>query len=156
MKCALIVVGKTDARWLQQAIDDYVGRIGHYIPFQVITLPELKNARSLSTAQQRQQEGEALLKMLSPQDTVVLLDERGKERRSIDFARWLEKHQQQSRRLVFVVGGPFGFSEAVYQRANELMSLSLMTFSHQMVRLFFTEQLYRACTIIRGESYHHE
>ena len=101
-------------------------------------------------------EGEQILKLLQPSDTVVLMDEHGAERTSMQMASWLEKRQQTSRRLVFIIGGPYGFSDAVYKRANEMISLSKMTFSHQMVRLIFTEQLYRACTIIKGESYHHE
>ena len=121
-----------------------------------MTIPELKSTKHLSEEQQKQAEGELILKQLQPTDTVVLLDERGKEFRSIEFARWLEQKQQAVRRLVFIIGGPYGFSPAVYARANEQLSLSRMTFSHQMIRLTFTEQIYRACTIIKGEPYHHE
>ena len=126
------------------------------MPFGITVIPALKNTKSLSEEQQKQAEGELILKSIQPSDTVVLLDEHGAERTSMEMAAWLEKKQQTARRLVFVVGGPYGFSEDVYNRANEKISLSRMTFSHQMVRLVFVEQLYRACTIIRGESYHHE
>lgn len=156
MKTVLIQVGKTVNKHFVTVIDDYVGRINHYMPFDVVTIPELKNTKNLSEDQQKQAEGELILKQLQPTDTVVLLDEHGTEFRSIQFARWLEQKQQTSRRLVFVIGGPYGFSPAVYSRANEQVSLSKMTFSHQMIRLTFTEQVYRACTIIKGEPYHHE
>ena len=156
MKTVLILVGKTTDRHFQAGIDDYVGRIGHYMPFETVTIPELKNTKKLSEDQQKTAEGELILKQLSPADTVVLLDEHGRELRSMDFARWLEQKRTTARRLVFVVGGPYGFSQAVYDRANEQLSLSKMTFSHQMIRLVFTEQVYRACTIIKGEPYHHE
>ncbi len=135
---------------------DYTGRIGHYMPFEVLTIPELKNTKSMPEEQQKEREGEQILKRLQATDTVVLLDEHGKERRSLEFATWLEKKQHTARRLVFVIGGPYGFSPALYDRADEMISLSMMTFSHQIVRLVFLEQLYRACTIIRGEPYHHE
>ena len=156
MKTVLLQVGKTTNKHFQAVIDDYVGRIGHYMPFDVVTIPELRNTKSLSEEQQKLAEGDLILKQLQPADTVVLLDEHGKQLRSVDFARWLEQKQHTARRLVFVIGGPYGFAPAVYQRANEQLSLSLMTFSHQMIRLTFTEQVYRACTIIRGEPYHHE
>lgn len=156
MKIELIQVGKTTDKKFQEIIDDYVGRINHYIQFTVNTIPALKNAKSLSENQQKQAEGELILKMMQPSDTVVLLDEHGKEYRSIELAGWLEKKQQMARRLVFVIGGPYGFSEAVYKRADEKLSLSKLTFSHQMIRMIFTEQIYRACTIIKGEAYHHE
>jgi len=156
LKTVLIQVGKTVNKHFIAGISDYVERIGHYMPFDVITIPDLKNAKSLSEQQQKQAEGEQILRQLQLSDTVVLLDEHGREYRSIEFARWLEQKQQTARRLVFVIGGPYGFSQAVYQRANEQLSLSKMTFSHQMIRLTFTEQVYRACTIIKGEPYHHE
>ena len=156
MKTVLIQVGKTTNKHFIVGINDYVERINHYMPFDVLTIPELKNTKSLTVEQQKQAEGEQLLKLLQPTDTVVLLDEHGRQYRSIEFARWLEQKQQTARRLVFVIGGPYGFSDDVYKRANEKISLSKMTFSHQMVRLIFTEQLYRACTIIKGEPYHHE
>lgn len=156
MKTLLILVGKTADRHFAAGIGDYVERIGHYMPFDVVTIPELKNTKSLSEEQQKTAEGELILKQLQPSDTVVLLDERGRELRSVEFARWLEQKGNTARRLIFIIGGPYGFSPDVYARANEQLSLSKMTFSHQMVRLVFTEQLYRACTIIRGEPYHHE
>lgn len=156
MKTALILVGKTTDSHLSAIISDYAERITHYMPFELIVIPELKNTKSLSEEQQKIREGELIMKQLTAQDTVVLLDERGKQYRSIEFAKWIEKQQQTSRRLVFVIGGPYGFSPAVYDRANSKLSLSPMTFSHQLVRTIFTEQLYRACTIIKGEPYHHE
>ena len=156
MKTLLIQVGKTVNKHFLAGINDYVERINHYMPFEVVTIPELKNAKSLSEEQQKQIEGELILKQLQPSDTIVLLDEHGHEYRSIEFARWIELKRNTARRLVFVVGGPYGFSPAVYARANEQLSLSKMTFSHQMIRLVFTEQIYRACTIIKGEPYHHE
>ena len=156
MKTKLIVVGKTVDKNIIKGIEDYVGRIGHYMPFEIIVIPELKNTKKLSTASQKDMEGELILKQLHPSDTVVLLDEHGKEYRSIEFASWIEKQQQTARTLVFVVGGPYGFSDAVYARSNSKLSLSKMTFSHQMIRLLFVEQIYRACTIIKGEPYHHE
>jgi len=152
----LLFVGKTTDKHFSASFDDYVSRVGHYMPFGVTVVPELRNTRSLSEQQQREQEGELILRQLQPSDTVVLLDERGNERRSVDYAAWLSGKMQTARRLVFIIGGPYGFSDAVYKRANELVSLSRMTFSHQMVRLIFAEQLYRACTIIKGEPYHHE
>lgn len=156
MKTDLILIGKTNDKHFQAGIDDYVGRIVHYMPFAITVIPDLKNTKSLSEDQQKEREGELILKQLQPSDTLVLLDEHGKDFRSIEFASWLERKQQTARRLVFCIGGPYGFSEAVYQRADEKISLSRMTFSHQMVRLVFTEQIYRACTIIKGEPYHHE
>ena len=156
MKTKLIVVGKTVDKNIIKGIEDYVGRIGYYMPFEIIVIPELKNTKKLSTASQKDMEGELILKQLQPSDTVVLLDEHGKEYRSIEFASWIEKQQQAARTLVFVVGGPYGFSDAVYARSNSKLSLSKMTFSHQMIRLLFVEQIYRACTIIKGEPYHHE
>ena len=156
MRALLLVVGKTTDKHIATCIDDYVGRIGHYLPFDVQVIPELRNTKSLSMAQQKEREGEMILKQLASGDHVVLLDEHGEERRSVDFASWLEKKQMSVRRMVFVVGGPYGFSDAVYARCDEKISLSRMTFSHQLVRLVFVEQLYRACTIIKGEPYHHE
>lgn len=156
MKTLLILVGKTNGKLFAAGIDDYVGRINHYMPMDIVTIPELKSTKSLTQEQQKEAEGRLILNQLQPSDTVVLLDEHGKELRSVEFARWLEHKRQTSRRLVFVIGGPYGFSQQVYSRANEQLSLSHMTFSHQMVRLIFAEQLYRACTIIQGEPYHHE
>ena len=156
MKTILILVGKTTDKHFPTGISDYSERIAHYMPFDIVTIPELRNTKSLSEDQQKTMEGELILKQLQPSDTLVLLDEHGKEFRSIELAKWLEQKQQTARRLVFVIGGPYGFSEAIYKRANEQLSLSKLTFSHQMVRLVFTEQIYRACTIIKGEPYHHE
>lgn len=156
MKTLLILVGKTTDKHFQAGISDYVERIAHYMPFELVTIPELKGTKSLSEEQQKNAEGELILKQLQSSDTVVLLDEHGRELRSMEFARWLEQKRNTARRLVFVIGGPYGFSQAVYGRANEQLSLSKMTFSHQMIRLVFTEQVYRACTIIKGEPYHHE
>ena len=156
MKTLLILVGKTANKHFVAGINDYVERIGHYMPFELVTIPELKNTKALTEDLQKEREGELILKLLQPSDTVVLLDEHGAEMRSMEFASWLQKKQQTARRLIFVIGGPYGFSPALYQRANEKVSLSRMTFSHQMVRLIFTEQIYRACTIVKGEPYHHE
>lgn len=156
MKTELILVGKTINKHFVAGINDYTERINHYMPFHITVIPELKNTKSLSEELQKEREGELILKQIQQTDTVVLLDEHGREYRSVEYATWIEKKQLSCRRLVFVIGGPYGFSPAVYQRANEQISLSKMTFSHQMVRLIFTEQLYRACTIIKGEPYHHE
>lgn len=156
MKTELILVGKTQNKHFVAGINDYVERLSHYMPFSVVTLPDLKATKNLSEEQQKEREGELILKQLTPADTVVLLDEHGKELRSVEYAEWLQKKQSTSRKLVFVIGGPYGFSEAVYRRADDKLSLSRMTFSHQMVRLIFVEQLYRACTILKGEPYHHE
>jgi 23S rRNA (pseudouridine1915-N3)-methyltransferase len=156
MKTVLLQVGKTTDPRIASLVDDYVERIGHYLPFEVVTIPELRGTRSLSQEQQKSAEGSLILRQLQPGDTLVLLDEHGREPRSVDLARWLEQKQQSARRLVFAIGGPYGFSPQVYQRAQEQLSLSRLTFSHQMVRLVFAEQLYRACTIIKGEPYHHE
>ena len=156
MKTELILVSKTTDKHLAVGINDYMERISHYIPFEITVIPDLKNTKSLTEEQQKNKEGELIMQKLQPSDTVVLLDEHGKEYRSIEFADWLQRKQNTARRLVFVVGGPYGFSDDVYARANEKLSLSKMTFSHQMVRLLFVEQIYRACTIIKGEPYHHE
>lgn len=156
MKTRLIVVGKNNDKNLIKGIDDYISRIKHYMPFELIVIPELKNTKSLTQASQKENEGELILKLIQPADSVILLDEHGKEYRSIDFAKWIEKKQQTTRSLTFVIGGPYGFSEKVYERCDGKISLSQMTFSHQMIRLLFVEQIYRACTIIKGEPYHHE
>ena len=156
MKTTLILVGKTNGKLFNEGIDDYAKRIGHYTPFAVKVLPELKSTKSLSESQQKDKEGKMILKTISPSDFVVLLDEHGTEYRSMEFAKWIEKRRNGGRNLVFVIGGPYGFSPDVYNRADALISLSRMTFSHQMVRLIFVEQFYRACTIIKGEPYHHE
>lgn len=156
MKTELILVGKTVNKHFIAGINDYVERTNHYMPFNITVIPELKNTKALTEEQQKEREGNLILQKLQLSDTVVLLDEHGKELRSIEFADWLQRKQNTTRRLVFIIGGPYGFSKAVYERANEKLSLSKMTFSHQMVRLIFCEQIYRACTIIKGEPYHHE
>ena len=157
MKTVLLVVGKTVEQHYVAAIADYVERVKHYIPFEMEVIPELKNTKSLSMEQQKEREGSLIIKSLQPGDVVVLLDEKGKEFRSVEFASWMEgKLNTVSRRLVFVVGGPYGFSKSVYALANDKISLSKMTFSHQMIRLIFVEQLYRAMNILHGGPYHHE
>ncbi|HCS87247.1 MAG TPA: 23S rRNA (pseudouridine(1915)-N(3))-methyltransferase RlmH [Bacteroidales bacterium] len=156
MKITLLVVGKTANPALQTLTDDYCRRLMHYVPFSLQVIPDLKNSRNLSQEEQKQREGSLILNILSPSDRLILLDERGKEYRSMDFAQQLNTWLAAGQNIVFVVGGPYGFSSAVYERANGKLSLSQMTFSHQMIRLFFTEQLYRAMTILRGEPYHHE
>ena len=157
MKVLFLVVGKTIDKHLIALINDYTERVKHYMPFDMEVIPELKNTKALSPEQQKEREGELLQKQLRDGDHVVLLDEGGKEYRSMEFAAYLEKKQTLgARRLVFIVGGPYGFSPAIYALAKDKLSLSKMTFSHQMVRLFFVEQVYRAMTILRGEPYHHE
>jgi len=156
MKTLLILVGRTVNKHFCAGIDDYNERIGHYMPFEIKVIPDIKNTRNITEEQQKQAEGELILKQIQPTDTVVLLDEHGHEYRSTEFSKWLEQKRNTARRLVFIIGGAYGFSNDIYSRANEKISLSKMTFSHQMVRLIFTEQLYRACTIIKGEPYHHE
>lgn len=157
MKIALIVIGKTDASYFTEALQEYTGRLTHYLPFEMTVIPDIKNARNLSEPQQKEKEGELILKNLQPGDYLVLLDEKGKEFTSVQFSSYLEKKMHTvARRLVFVIGGPYGFSEAVYRAAQEKISLSKMTFSHQMIRVIFVEQLYRAMTILNNEPYHHE
>ena len=156
MKTTLVLIGKTVNKHFIANINDYCERISHYMPFDINVIPEIKNTKNLTEQQQKEREGEMILKSVNTSDTVVILDEHGDDFRSVEFASWLQKKQSTARRLVFVVGGPYGFSQAVYKRANEKISLSKMTFSHQMVRVIFTEQIYRACTIIKGEPYHHE
>ncbi len=156
MKITLLVVGKTTDPHLQALIQEYEKRLTHYLPFTLQVIPELKNAKILRQEQQKQAEGELILKQIDASTMLILLDEHGKEYRSIDFAERISKLQSAGRNVTFVVGGPYGFSEAVYQRAEGKISLSQMTFSHQMIRLIFIEQLYRAMTILKGEPYHHE
>ncbi len=156
MKTVLLQVGKTNQRGYQAIISDYAERLKHYCQFEIITIPELKGTKALSQEQQKKLEASLILKQITSSDFVVLLDERGKELSSTELASWIEKKQQSAiRRLVFVIGGPYGFASKVYDRADEKLSLSRMTFSHQMVRMIFIEQLYRAFTIIKGEHYHH-
>lgn len=158
MKVILIEVGRTTSAPLVALIDDYLKRCQRFMPLEVVVVPELKNTRSLSIDQQKEREGESILSRLTPADRVVLLDEHGTEFSSIKFANYLQKASGGSGngRLVFVIGGPYGFSHAVYERAKERISLSKMTFSHQMIRLLFVEQYYRALTIIHHLPYHHE
>ena len=157
MKISLLVIGKTAEKSMAALIDNYVRRINCYSPFEIIHLTDAKNTKNMSEEQQKICEGVSLLKKLESSDYVVLLDEHGKEFTSMEFSRYIEKKTHNvPKRLAFVVGGPYGFSEDVKQRANEKISLSKMTFSHEMVRLFFVEQIYRAMTILNNEPYHHE
>lgn len=157
MKILLLAIGKTDEKHLEAGIKKYIDRIGHYVSFEFKLLPDVKNRKNLGFEQQKQAEGELLLAELQPGDGLVLLDENGKQFTSREFSAMLDrKITNGPKRLVFVIGGPYGFSPAVYQRAQESISLSAMTFSHQMVRLIFVEQLYRAFSILRGEPYHHD
>ena len=157
MEITLIVIGKTNAKYLIEGLDEYTRRLKHYITYNINILPDIKNTKNLTEEQQKETEGKLILNALKPGDFLVLLDERGKEFSSMQFSDYLQRKMNSGlRRLVFVVGGPYGFSKDVYNKANEKLSLSKMTFSHEMIRLFFTEQIYRAMTIIRGEPYHHE
>lgn len=157
MKISLITVGRTDIAWVRQGLDMYVSRLKHYAPFELVEIPELKNVSALTKDQIKSKEGELILKNVKNSDDLVLLDEHGREFRSIEFAKYLEdKMINSGKDVVFVVGGAYGFSPDVYSRANGKISLSKMTFSHQIVRTIFAEQLYRAFTIIKGEPYHHE
>ncbi len=157
MKICLLVIGKTDEAYLQKGIELFLKRIPHYISFEMKSIPDLKNSKNLSEDQQKEKEGELILQQLSASDELFLLDEQGMEVSSVEFARFLEKRMISGiKRLVFVIGGPYGFSGNVYSRANGKVSLSKMTFSHQMVRLIFLEQLYRGMTILKGEPYHHQ
>ncbi len=157
MKIIFLTVGKTEDAYLKEGIDKYVKRLKHYTKIVIVDLDELKNTKALTREQQKAKEAELILKKITPLDHVILLDENGMELSSVKFAAYIEKKGLSSvTNLVFVVGGPYGFDASVYARANDKLSLSKMTFSHQMVRLFFIEQLYRAFTIIKGEPYHHE
>jgi len=156
MKITLLAIGKTDSKQLKQLIDDYTKRLGHYVSFSLEVIPDLKKVKHLSEAQQKQAEGEEILKKTQPSDILILLDENGKNYNSVAFSGFLQKKMNSGlKNLVFVIGGPYGFSDAIYDRANGKIALSAMTFSHQMVRLFFIEQLYRGFTILRNEPYHH-
>lgn len=157
MKVHVIFTGKTVGKLPVEAIADYAARLTHYIPFSIEEIPDLKNVKNLSEEQQKEREADMLFERLQPGDVLVLLDEKGKEFTSREFSQYLEqKMQTVSKRLVFLIGGPYGFSPRVYEAAQGKISLSKMTFSHQMVRLFLVEQIYRACTISRGEPYHHD
>ena len=157
MNIELIAVGKTDSQAVESLVEIYAQRINHYCRFSMTMLPDVRNTRNISAAQQRTAEGEAILRQLTAGDFVALFDERGTEFRSMEFAAWMQKRMNSGiRRLVLVIGGPYGFSEAVYARADARVSLSKMTFSHQIVRAIIAEQLYRAFTILNNEPYHHE
>lgn len=157
MKIVLLVIGKTDESYIETGVSKYIGRLKHYVQFETIVIPDLKNRKSLSEEQQKRQEGSLILSQLAQGDNVVLLDEKGRTLSSRGFSQYLEREMNTGcKRIVFVVGGPYGFSQEVYDKAKSKISLSEMTFSHQMVRLVFVEQLYRAFTIIKGESYHHD
>ena len=157
MQIELIVVGKTDSKEVTALVEMYQKRVNHYCRFAITTLPDLRNTKNLSSQQQNQSEGERILDQLTESDYVVLRDERGAEFRSVEFSEWIRKRMVSGlKRLIFVIGGPYGFSEEVYKRANQQISLSKMTFSHQIVRAIFTEQIYRAFTILNNEPYHHE
>ena len=156
MRITLLVVGKTADPHIQALIDEYQQRLKHYVPFDFVVVPDVKNAKSLSEEQLKTAEGEAILSRLTPAMDVVLLDEHGREFRSIEYADWLQKKMGSGKDLTLIIGGAYVFSKAVYDRANGKLSLSQMTFSHQMIRIMAIEQLYRAMTILRGEPYHHE
>ena len=157
MKITLLTVGKTDKDWVRQGLDIYVSRLKHYVPFSITEIPELKNVSALTKDQIKTREGELILKNIRNTDDVILLDERGKEYSSMELASILQdKMTYGGRDIVYVIGGAYGFSDAVYSRANSKLSLSRMTFSHQMVRAIFAVQIYRAFTIKKGEPYHHE
>jgi len=157
MKIILLTVGKSTNSHLIKLQEEYQNRLKFYIPFEMLVIPELKNTKNLSIGEQQEKEADLILKQLDPSDEVVLLDEKGKQFTSMGFSEFISKKMLAShKRMIFVIGGPYGFAERVYQRANSKISLSAMTFSHQMIRLIFVEQLYRAMTILKGEPYHHE
>lgn len=156
MTIKLLAIGKTDSKPLQSLISEYEKRLKHYVKFEIEVIPDIKNAKNLSEAQQKEKEGELILKKLVPTDVLILLDENGKQLSSVGFSEYLQKKMNAGiKQLVMVIGGPYGFSDEVYTAAQGKISLSKMTFSHQMVRLFVTEQIYRAFTILRNEPYHH-
>ena len=157
MNIELIVVGKTDMKEVEALVAMYTKRLNHYVKFAITTLADVRNTKNLSAAEQKRMEGEAILRLVTDSDHLMLLDEHGLELRSIEFADLIQRRMSSGvKRLVFVIGGPYGFSDAVYSRSNSKLSLSKMTFSHQIVRAIFTEQLYRAFTILKNEPYHHE
>lgn len=157
MKITLLAIGKTNAKYLQEGIEQYAKRLGHYIPFELKILPDVKTTKSLTTDKQKEMEGQMFLAAIGQGDWVTLLDERGKEFTSREFANYIDKKMVTlPKNLIFIIGGPYGFSQEMYDRANEKLSLSKMTFSHEMIRLFFIEQIYRAMTILKGEPYHHD
>ncbi len=157
MELQLLTVGKTTLPYVQKGIDDYLQRLKRYIPYRINSVPDIRNAKALTENQQKDKEGDLLLANIQSSDLCILLDEHGKEYTSVEFAKELQKYMASGRkRVIFIIGGPYGFSEKIYARADAKISLSKMTFTHEMVRLFFTEQVYRAMTILRGEPYHHE
>lgn len=157
MKILLLAVGKTDDKNLIQLIDNYQNRLKHYVKFQLEVIPDIKNVKNLSESQQKEKEGQLILKKLQPTDQLILLDEKGKDYTSLLFSGFLQKKMNSGiKQLVFVIGGPYGFSDEVYKKAQGKISLSKMTFSHQMIRLFMVEQIYRGFTILKNEPYHHE
>ncbi len=157
MKITIIAIGKTGAKYLQDGIEIYTKRISYYVPFEFKVLPDIKTTKSLTIDKQKELEGKQYLSFIQPGDVVVLLDEKGKEMTSREFSVYLDKKMVTvAKNLIFVIGGPYGFSQEMYNRANEKLSLSKMTFSHEMIRLFFVEQIYRAMTILKGEPYHHD
>ncbi|PWH81376.1 23S rRNA (pseudouridine(1915)-N(3))-methyltransferase RlmH [Brumimicrobium oceani] len=157
MKIKLIYVGKTGKKFLEDGEKEYTKRLKRYLPFEVIELADIKNAKKRSEDEIKNLEAEAILKNIKSNDVLILLDEKGKEMGSVKFSNYLQKQfNAGSQGIVFVIGGPYGFSDSVYQRANDKLSLSKLTFSHQMIRMFFIEQLYRALTILKGEPYHHQ
>ena len=157
MKIKLFSIGKTDSDYIKQGVQDYEKRLIHYIPYESVVIPDLKNSKNLTEIQQKEKEGEIIKNYFKDSDFIILLDENGKEYSSLEFSKFIEKKTIEGiKNIAFVIGGPYGFSNEIYKRANTTISLSKMTFSHQMVRLIFVEQLYRAMTIIRGEPYHHQ
>ena len=157
MKIELAVIGKTSIDYLKQGIDEYIKRLKHYVPFEIKYIDDIKNTKNISEDQQKRTEGAKILSLLDKSDFVVLLDEHGKEYTSVQYSSYIQKRMLSgAKKVVFVIGGPYGFSQEVYDRANDKISFSKMTFNHEMIRLIFTEQLYRAYTIINHEPYHHE
>nr|WP_319401931.1 23S rRNA (pseudouridine(1915)-N(3))-methyltransferase RlmH [uncultured Carboxylicivirga sp.] len=157
MKIELVMIGKTDEKYIVEGIEKYLQRLKHYLPFKMNTIPDLKKTKNLSEDQQKKMEGDLILSQLQPGDQLILLDENGKEFTSVAFSDFIEKKMVSGlKRIIFVIGGPYGFSDEVYSKASSKISLSKMTFSHQMVRLFFVEQVYRAMTILKNEPYHHQ
>ena len=157
MKITLLAIGKTNTKYLQEGIEQYIKRLSHYIPFEFKILPDVKTTKGLTQEKQKEMEGQMFLNCIQSGDVVVLLDERGKEMTSREFSIYLDKKMVTvAKNLIFIIGGPYGFSQEMYNRANEKLSLSKMTFSHEMIRMFFIEQIYRAMTILKGEPYHHD
>ena len=156
MKIKLIVIGKTDESYLTKGIDKYVDRLRHYVNFEVVTINDIKLGKKINIEVQKEMEGKEIMGKVADNDYLILLDENGQTFSSIDFSKYLQKRLNAGNDLVFLVGGPFGFSQRIYERANAKIALSNLTFSHQMVRLFFVEQIYRAFTILKGEKYHHQ